>query len=79
MRPHPPRGFRIGHGGDLACPHRDVTCCDQCASAHPEIMDVAGVHMWITDAAERAEVAAFNAHGSFPGLVLDTRPPAKLV
>ncbi len=48
-----PRGFRVGHSGDLACPHRDVSCCDACARAHVEIVEVYGQHFWISDAAER--------------------------
>jgi len=28
-----PAGFREGHDGDVACPHRDVSCCAACASS----------------------------------------------
>lgn len=48
-----PAGFREGHGGDLACPHRDVSCCDACAAQHSEIVDVYGQHFWISDPTER--------------------------
>jgi len=48
-----PRGFRKGHGGDLACPHRDVSCCEACAQKHEEIVEVYGQHFWVTDPAER--------------------------
>lgn len=52
-----PKGFTEGHQGDLACPHRDVSCCDECAK-RPEIVEVSGVHYWIPDPAERAQLAA---------------------
>lgn len=48
-----PRGFREGHGGDLACPHRDVSCCRACAVAHPEIVEVYSQHFWVADPVER--------------------------
>lgn len=51
-----PRGFRRGHQGDLACPHRDVSCCSACAKAHPEIVDVYGQHFWVPDQQERADL-----------------------
>jgi len=56
MRKRKPRGFRTGHDDSLACPHRDVTCCPECAAKYPEIMDVAGRHYWVTDPDERAEL-----------------------
>jgi len=52
-----PRGFRRGHDDSLACPHRDVSCCDACAAKHVEIVDVVGAHFWIPDPAERAKLA----------------------
>lgn len=51
-------GFREGHQGDLACRHREVSCCPQCAAAHPEIVAVEGLHFWIDDPAERAALKA---------------------
>jgi len=53
FRLQPPAGFREGHNGDLACPHRNVSCCEPCAKAHPEIVEVACAHYWIADPAER--------------------------
>lgn len=50
-----PRNFREGHTGNLACPHRDVSCCPACARAHEEIVEVGGQHFWIDDP-ERAEL-----------------------
>jgi hypothetical protein len=52
-----PKGFREGHSGDLACPHRDVSCCAVCAAAHPEIVEVYGQHFWVPSAAERTSIA----------------------
>jgi hypothetical protein len=43
----------VGHCGDLACPHRDVTCCADCAKAHVEIVLVYGQHFWVADKEER--------------------------
>jgi len=48
-----PRGFRRGHSDDLACPHRDVSCCPVCAEDNPEILEIYGQHFWMPDAAER--------------------------
>ena len=56
-----PPGFREGHSGDLACPHRDVSCCRACAEAHPEIVEVYGQHFWVADPTERAELARMLA------------------
>ena len=53
-----PKGFRSGHDGSIACPHRDRTCCDACATAHQEVVEVCGVHFWIADSTERAELRA---------------------
>src|SRR3954468_1334071 len=47
------KGFRTGHGGQLACPHRDLSCCPDCVRAHVEIVDVCGQHFWIADKEER--------------------------
>ena len=53
-----PRGFSAGHDGSIACPHRDCSCCDACAKAHPEIVEVYAVHFWIADDAKRASLRA---------------------
>lgn len=52
-----PRGFREGHGGDLACPHRDCSCCTECAT-RPEVVEVFGQHFWVPEPAERATLRA---------------------
>lgn len=51
-----PAGFRSGHDGDLACPHRDKSCCVDCADRHVEIVEVCGQHFWIGDPAEREKL-----------------------
>jgi hypothetical protein len=57
-----PKGFRRGHTDNLACPHRDVTCCPVCAAKYPEIIEVYGQHFW-PDPAERAEIERMQATG----------------
>ena len=52
-----PRGFRRGHDDTIACPHRDMSCCTECANKHAELVDVYGVHYWIPNEAERAKLA----------------------
>lgn len=42
--------------GNIVCPHRDLSVCPTCADAHDEIVEVVGLHFWITDPAERAEL-----------------------
>jgi len=54
----PPPGFREGHMGDLACPHRDLSCCRDCVAAHAEIVDVVGAHYWVPDPHERRQLLA---------------------
>jgi len=48
-----PKDFRRGHSDELACKHRDVTCCPACAAKHPEIIEVYGQHFWIDNAMDR--------------------------
>ncbi len=55
-----PRGFRKGHDDSLACPHRDCSCCAECAKAHPEIVDIYKLHFWVPDPADRAALAAMT-------------------
>lgn len=61
-----PRGFRRGHGEDLACPHRDVSTCPACAAEHEEIVEVYGTHYWIGDPTERGELLAVMAAANCP-------------
>lgn len=53
-----PRGFRKGHDGSIACPHRDKSCCNDCAKAHEEIVDIVGAHFWIANPVDRAAMKA---------------------
>jgi len=57
-----PRGFRQGFDGDIACPHRDLSVCPTCALEHqPEIVESFGRHYWVTDPAERTELARLES------------------
>lgn len=47
-----PKGFRKGHGGDVACPHRDLSCCRECAKT-PGLVEVYGQHFWVPVEADR--------------------------
>ena len=53
-----PKGYRRGHDDSIACPHRDVSCCEACALRHVEIVEAAGNHYWIADKAEREALKA---------------------
>lgn len=52
-----PKGWKTGHGGDVACPHRDCSCCPDCAKRE-EVVGVYGQHFWMADPVERAETIA---------------------
>jgi hypothetical protein len=58
-----PAGWRENSTGDVACPHRDVSCCPACAK-HEEVVEVFGQHFWMEYPNEREalrrEVAAAN-------------------
>lgn len=58
IRINPPRSFVTSKDGTLACKHRGRSCCDECAAANPEIVEVAGAHFWIADPTERAAFMA---------------------
>ena len=45
----------------VACPHRDCSVCNACATAHEECVEVVGLHMWIADPAEREELLRARA------------------
>jgi len=64
LRKRLPKGFRRGHDDSLACPHREVTCCPECAGSNPEIIEVFGRHYWISDEKEHAETLAMLREGS---------------
>lgn len=53
-----PRNFRYDHDDSLICPHREVSCCDECAEAHEEIIEVYGRHYWEPDKQERDKLLA---------------------
>jgi hypothetical protein len=47
-----PKGFRGGFEGELACPHRNRSTCDECANTYANIVEVCGEHFWVRDYAE---------------------------
>jgi len=49
--------MRTNADGSAVCRHRDLSVCDQCATDE-RYVEVAGVHYWIPDAVERAELQA---------------------
>ena len=54
-----PVGFDIDpRSEELYCPHRNISCCDECANTYANIVEVYGVHYWIRTEEELAE---FNA------------------
>lgn len=61
VRWDPPDSFREGHDGSLACRHRDCSCCNECADAYPEIVDVVGAHFWVPTQEERDNLARMMA------------------
>jgi len=63
--------------GDLACKHRDVSCCASCAAAHCEIVDVCGQHFWIADEAERADLMATHIPDEIRAEIIGRIPGAK--
>jgi hypothetical protein len=57
-RPTPttmPKGWKTGHGGDVACPHRDCSCCPDCAKRE-EVVEVYGQHFWEPSAIARFDL-----------------------
>jgi hypothetical protein len=51
-----PATWRTNADESLVCPHRDLSVCPACA-AHPEVVEVYGVHYHVTDDADRAALA----------------------
>ena len=66
-----PRGFRRDGNDQLACPHRDLSCCDECVQTHDAIVYCAGVHYWIADPLERAATRALSTHFEAGKRVID--------
>lgn len=64
-REDPPAGFHRQADDTLMCPHRDITCCQECADAHREIVEVVGVHYWVRTEIEALELFA-ELEGSVP-------------
>ena len=50
-----PAGFRIGLQDELACPHRDISCCKKCEDKYDNIIESYGHHYWLDTKEELAE------------------------
>ena len=50
-----PAGFREVFEAELACPHRDMSTCQDCAKTYANIVACYGVHYWMRSEAELAE------------------------
>jgi hypothetical protein len=50
-----PKGWKTGHGGDVSCPHRDVSVCPDCAK-RVEVVDVYGQAFWVSSAIARFDL-----------------------
>jgi len=44
-----PKGFREGFDGELACPHRNISTCAECAVKYANIYEVYEQHFWFRD------------------------------
>ena len=54
-----PVGFDIDpRSEELYCPHRNRSCCDECANAYGNIVEVYGTHYWLRNQAEVVEFLA---------------------
>ena len=51
-----PKGFRQSFNEEMACAHRDVSVCPECANKYANIVEVAGTHYWVRDYAEWREL-----------------------
>jgi hypothetical protein len=48
-----PKGFVVNNQtGELACPHRNISTCDECAATYLNIVEVYGTHFWLISHAE---------------------------
>jgi hypothetical protein len=55
-----PPGFDEQANGELVCPHRSMSCCDDCvATWAPNVVEVEGAHFWLSDPADRAALESF--------------------
>lgn len=39
--------------GNVICRHRDLSCCLDCVQMHEEIVEIYGLHYWVSDPQER--------------------------
>lgn len=55
-----PLGFREGVDQAIACPHRDLSVCDDCAGRYAELVDVFGTFYWVSNPADRDMLRSMN-------------------
>ena len=55
--------FHTQADGSIVCRHRDVSCCDACATKIPHCYMIYGRHFFLPDPAGRAEVVTLLARG----------------
>ena len=55
-----PKGFGE-FDGELVCPHRNRSVCNDCATAYGNIYEVWGVHYWADDIEELVETVRMIA------------------
>jgi hypothetical protein len=53
-----PKGFTTGFDGELACPHRNRSTCDECIATYANVVDVLGEAYWVRDYAEWVELVS---------------------
>ena len=64
-----PAGFRIDNRSEqVACPHRDLSCCVECVNTYSNIVEVYGAFYWMRSKAELAEHTAFYSLDAEPEL-----------
>jgi hypothetical protein len=53
-----PKGLRRILGDEIACPHRELSCCAACAALHENLVFIAGHHYWVPDLEARNALVA---------------------
>lgn len=57
-----PKGWTVGHDDSVACPHRSLSVCPDCAARYSDrVVEVYGTHAWMTSDAERTLMLASMA------------------
>jgi hypothetical protein len=51
-----PKGWTSGYDGNIACLHRDLSVCDDCATKYGNVYEVYSQHYWAIDLADLQDV-----------------------